>query len=107
MIEVRYLNLVDAAQAKHWLEQAAALGLAEAQVDLATIEYNGLNGDPDLIKVYVWLAAASHQGNTMAKQRLELITAKFNIGQLLQAQRLSLRSIESQFQQCQVATLGN
>ncbi|MCG9732351.1 sel1 repeat family protein [Shewanella sp. Isolate13] len=94
---------VDAVKGKQWLRQAAALGLAEAQVDIATLEYNGFNGEPDLIKIYVWLDAASHQGNEMAKQRLKLISARLSELQLQQAEAISRRCIESQFQNCQTS----
>ncbi|GIU23468.1 hypothetical protein TUM4433_05960 [Shewanella schlegeliana] len=94
---------VNVSKGKLWLRQAAELGLAEAQVDIATLEYNGFNGEPDFIKIYVWLAAASSQGNEIAKQRLKLITAKLSEQQLAQAQAMSQRCIGSQFHNCEIS----
>ncbi|ABV88981.1 sel1 repeat family protein [Shewanella pealeana] len=98
---------MDVAKGMLWLRQAAALGLAEAQVDLATIEYNGFNGEPDFIKIYVWLDAASLQGNEVAKQRLKLIAAKLSEAELQQAQTISQRCIGSEFKQCEISPQAN
>ena len=99
------LGEVEVVKADFWLQQAAALGLAEAQVDLATLEYNHRDDEADLIKIYIWLAAAKHQGNEIAAKRLQMISQKLSQPQLNQAQALSLHCIQSLFQQCQAATL--
>ncbi|MCL1146540.1 sel1 repeat family protein [Shewanella marinintestina] len=99
------LGEVEVVKADFWLQQAAALGLAEAQVDLATLEYNHRDDEADLIKIYIWLAAAKHQGNEIAANRLQMISQKLSQPQLNQAQALSLHCIQSLFQQCQAATL--
>ena len=96
------LGAVDTLKAKQWLWQAATQGSPEAQVDLATLEYNGINDESDLVQVYVWLDAASFQGNDLAKQRLKQMMAKLNEQQLQQAQINSQRCIQSQFQNCKV-----
>ncbi len=110
-IGMMYLNgllgEIDAVKAEAWLQQAAALGLAEAQVDLATLEYNERHNQPNFIKIYVWLDAAASQDNAMAKQRLEFIIAKLPPQQLATAQALSQQCIESQFKQCTSLHLVN
>lgn len=58
----------DLAKAAEYYEKAAKIGMRDAQYNLGIIYYNGeLDGKPDYVKSYAWLALASEQGSELAQ----------------------------------------
>ena len=64
---------VNYAQARRWLHQAAALGVAEAQKNLAFLFYNGLGGRQDYAKALELYRQAALQGDNQAQNSVGLM----------------------------------
>ena len=82
----------DDAEAAKLCRKAADQGLAIAQYNLGLMYENGEGVPQDYVAAYMWLnlaASRSPTGDTQARDRRDLITAKMTAAQIAEAQRLT------------------
>jgi hypothetical protein len=78
----------DLAKAAKWYRQAAELGYADAQNDLAKLYDDGRGVPQDNVQAYVWYSLAADRGNSGAVRDRKHLLQRMNRTELTQAQTL-------------------
>lgn len=78
----------DLAKAAKWYRQAAELGYADAQNDLAKLYDDGRGVPQDNVQAYVWYSLAADGGNSRAVDDRKRLLQRMDRTELIQAQTL-------------------
>ena len=81
--------LRDDAEAARCLRKVAEQGLAEAQVSLGTMYYEGRGVPKDNVQAHMWANLAATQGNKNAIKGRDFLEKSMTPAQLAEAQRLA------------------
>lgn len=80
--------LQDFAKAAKWYSEAARLGYADAQNDLAKLYDDGRGVPQDNVQAYFWYSLAANRGNSCAVHDRKHLLQRMSVSQLTQAQLL-------------------
>ncbi len=78
----------DLAKAATWYRQAAKLGYADAQNDLAKLYDDGRGVPQDNVQAYVWYSLAAERGNSVAVQDRKRLLQRMDRNELIRAEAL-------------------
>ncbi len=90
----------DYAKAADWYTKAAKQGVALAQNNLGWMYHEGRGVARDDVRAYMWLNAASANGNKAAFKNLDLLEDVMTSQQIEKAQSLTRRCIAKHYKGC-------
>ena len=91
----------DDREAVKWYTLAAEQGYADAQFNLGLMYANGEGVLEDYVYAYMWWNIASSLGNENATRPKEIVAEKMTRSQIAEAQQLSRKCLNSNYQDCE------
>ena len=88
------------ATAVEWYRKAAEQGVAPAQHNLGVMYNTGKGIAQNFVKAYMWTSVSADTGHEVAKKLRNLLVEKMTQKQIVKAQDLASKCLESRFKNC-------
>ena len=78
---------MDSAEAVKWYRKAAEQGYGQAQVNLASMYYEGQGVAKDLMEAYAWFNLAASKGDEVARKNLGFLEKQMSAASILEGKK--------------------